>query len=460
LLSFIVNTPILTKGTVTVRDSVRGNGNGRVDPGEQSDLQVELMNSGGGHGYNCHAVLRSSDSRFHILDSTSTYGLIHKGDSASNAADLFVVQADASIPTETAVPCTLHTYADGGYVGAPQVFTIVVGQLRTVDPIPDGPRTPTLYYAYDDVDAGYPARPTYNWIEINGVGTQLSYSQNDVVLLENLPSAFGPFKFYGQRFSQISISADGWICPGNYTTSNFTNVPIPGSGTPPGMICGNWDDLDPASDGTGYIYWYHDAANHRLVVEWDSVAYWNSQSVLDKFEIVFYDTTVTTPSGDNEIVVQYMTANGYSNSTLGIEDPTQAIGIQALYNGTYNRGCAPIAAGRAIAYLTVVPASGVVEQDNLSRVLANTQFVAYPNPFRGMGNIAWSVKAAGNVILKVYDPSGRVVRNLVQSSMKPGRYSVTWDGKANDGRMVSAGIYFYKLETASGKLEQKVIVTR
>jgi flagellar hook assembly protein FlgD len=44
--------------------------------------------------------------------------------------------------------------------------------------------------------------------------------------------------------------------------------------------------------------------------------------------------------------------------------------------------------------------------------------------------------------------------------MKPGRYSVTWDGKANDGRMVSAGIYFYKLETASGKLEQKVIVTR
>ncbi len=460
LISFIVNTPILTKGAVTMRDSARGNGNGRIDPGETSDLQIELCNCGGGHGYNCYAVLRSSDSRFHILDSTSTYGFIHKGDSAGNAADLFVVEADASIPTETAVPCTLYTYADGGYVGAPQVLTIVVGQLRTIDPIPDGPRAPALYYSYDDVDAGYAACPTYNWIEINGVGTQLSYSQNDVVLMEDLPTAFGPLKFYGQRFSQISISADGWICPGNYTTPNFTNVPIPGSGTPPGMICGNWDDLDPAPDGSGYIYWYHDAANHRLIMEWDSVAYWNQTSVKDKFEVIFYDTTVVTPSGDNQIVVQYMTANGYSSSTLGIEDPTQAIGIQALYNATYNRGCAPIAAGRAIAYLTVVPSSGIVAQDNLSGVLANTQFVAYPNPFKGIGNIAWSVKAAGNVVLKVYDPSGRVVRNLVQSSMKPGRYSVTWDGKANDGRMVSAGIYFYKLETASGKLQQKVIVTR
>ena len=108
---------------------------------------------------------------------------------------------------------------------------------------------------------------------------------------------------------------------------------------------------------------------------------------------------------------------------------------------------------------TILP-TGIAEQDNLSSVLANTQFVAYPNPFKGMGNIAWSVKTAGNVTLKVYDASGRVVRNLVQSPMKPGRYRVTWDGKANDGRMVSAGIYFYKLETASGKLEQKVIVTR
>jgi hypothetical protein len=458
IVTFTVGAPVLVRRTVSVRDSATGNGNGRIDPDETAELVITLANTGGGHGYNCQAVLRSADPRLQVLDSLADYGTINRGDSAGNSADRFTVYADGSIPPETPISCALHFTADGGYVGT-AAFNLVVGELRTVDPIPDGPRTPSLYYAYDEVDVGYPAHPTYAWIEINGVGTQLYYAQNDDVLLEDLPTGFGPFKFYGQQFSQISISADGWICPGNYTTSNYTNQPIPGSGTPPGMVCGNWDDLSPYPDGSGYIYWYHDVANHRLVMEWDNVTYWN-QSVTDKFEIIFYDTTVTTPSGDNQIVVQYMTANGYTSSTLGIEDPTQAIGIQALYNGAYNRGCAPIAAGRAIAYLPVEPTSGVVEQDNLSGVLANTRFIAYPNPFKGVGNIAWSVKAAGNVTLKVYDPSGRVVRNLVASSLKPGRYSVTWDGKANDGRMVSAGIYFYQLETATDKLEQKVIVTR
>jgi flagellar hook assembly protein FlgD len=64
------------------------------------------------------------------------------------------------------------------------------------------------------------------------------------------------------------------------------------------------------------------------------------------------------------------------------------------------------------------------------------------------------------VTLKVYDPAGRVVRNLVDAAQKPGHYQITWDGKANDGRAVASGIYFYKLETVSGSSEQKVVVTR
>jgi hypothetical protein len=458
-VTFYVGTPVLNNNGVTVKDSTHGNGNGKIDPGETSELEVELKNAGMGHGYNCWALLRSGDTRFTIDDSVSDYGYIPKGGTANNSAHRFLVTASGSIPMETPITCTLYAYADGGYVSAPQAFTIVVGEMRTVDPIPDGPRTPALYYAYDDVDAGYPGQPTYNWVEINSIGTQLSYPQNDTVLVENLPSAFGPFKFYGQRYTQISISADGWICPGNYTTQYFTNTELPNSNTPPGMICGNWDDLNPAPDGVGYIYWYHDTLNHRLVVEWDSVGYWSQSSVQDKFEIILYDSTLATPSGDNPILVQYKTAAGYSSSTLGIEDPGRTIAIQALYNASYNRGCAPIAAGRAIAYVTTDP-TGIAEDGNLATILANNQFRAYPNPFRGMGNVAWSVKTAGKVTLKVFDPAGRVIRNLVESSMKPGRYAVTWDGKANDGRTVSAGIYFYKLETATDKLEQKVVVTR
>jgi len=61
------------------------------------------------------------------------------------------------------------------------------------------------------------------------------------------------------------------------------------------MICLNWDDLWPTSSGGhGYVYYYHDAANHRFVIEYDSVAYYSQTTVYDKFEAVIYDTTVTT----------------------------------------------------------------------------------------------------------------------------------------------------------------------
>ena len=66
----------------------------------------------------------------------------------------------------------------------------------------------------------------------------------------------------------------------------------------------------------------------------------------------------------------------------------------------------------------------------------------------------------GNVSLKLYDAAGREVRNLVSRGMNPGRYTVTWDGRANNGKRVAEGIYFCKLSTATGMQQQKVIVAR
>jgi hypothetical protein len=460
IVTFFVGTPVLAKQAVTVVDTAHGgNSNGRIDPNETADLMVRIGNTGMGHGYNCHAVLRSGDVRFTVSDSTANYGLIHKGDSASNAADLFTVYADGTIPPETPISCTLHYYADGGYVRA-EPFTIIVGELRATDPIPDGPRTPTLYYAYDDGDALYASRPTFSWVEVNGVGTQLSFAQNDDVTMISIPVGFGPLKFYGQRYTQVSISADGWIACGNYTTSNFTNTALPSSLAPRAAMFLNWDDLKPETEGSGYVYYYHDAANHRFIIEYDSVEYYSS-STRDKFEVVISDTTVATYSGDNAILVQYLTANGYSSTTLGIQDGTMAIGIQGLFDGNYHKACEPIAAGRAILYTTDPPyPTGVADESSVTGDLRKVRLAAYPNPFQGSATIAWGVSIAGNVSLKLYDASGREVRNLVSRGMGPGRYTVTWDGRADNGKRVAEGIYFCKLSTATGMQQQKVIVAR
>ena len=461
VVSLVVGTPVLGKHLVTVVDSAHGgNDNGRIDPNETADLMIRIGNTGLGHGYNCHAVLRSGDARFTVSDSAANYGMIRKGDSASNATDLFTIHADGAIPPETPIPCTLHYYADGGYVRS-EPFTIIVGELRTSDPIPDGPRTPTLYYAYDESDSQYTAHPTYDWVEVNSLGTRITYAQNDDVVLVSLPAEFGPLKFYGQSFTQVSVSADGWISPGNHTNDNYENVGLPDPNNPPGMICANWDDLYPVSGagGAGYVYHYHDSANHRFVIEYDSVRYYSS-SVRDKFEVIIYDTTVATYSGDNAILVQYMTANGYTNSTLGIENPGETVAIQALYNGNYHKAAQPIAAGRAILYTTDPPVTGVADKPGAAGVPVQLTLNVCPNPLRSRATIAWALPVAGRVSIKVYDAAGRVVRDLVSENMDAGRHSATWDGHAADGRRIANGVYFCQLATTVGTRQQKVVIAK
>jgi hypothetical protein len=67
----------------------------------------------------------------------------------------------------------------------------------------------------------------------------------------------------------------------------------------------------------------------------------------------------------------------------------------------------------------------------------------YPNPFNANTNISFSLAEAGNVSLKVYDITGRLVTTLVEGQMDAGEHVVSWDASN-----VSSGVYFYKLATA------------
>ncbi|MFQ5869889.1 MAG: T9SS type A sorting domain-containing protein, partial [Candidatus Zixiibacteriota bacterium] len=67
----------------------------------------------------------------------------------------------------------------------------------------------------------------------------------------------------------------------------------------------------------------------------------------------------------------------------------------------------------------------------------------YPNPFNAETNISYSLAEAGNVSLKVYDISGRLVVTVFEGYQEAGGHTVAWDASG-----VSSGIYFYKLETS------------
>ncbi|MEI7483962.1 MAG: T9SS type A sorting domain-containing protein [Ignavibacteriota bacterium] len=64
----------------------------------------------------------------------------------------------------------------------------------------------------------------------------------------------------------------------------------------------------------------------------------------------------------------------------------------------------------------------------------------YPNPFNPTTKIKIDIARSGDVKIVVYDVMGREVQTLVNESLKPGTYEVSFDGS-----MLNSGVYFYKL---------------
>jgi len=80
----------------------------------------------------------------------------------------------------------------------------------------------------------------------------------------------------------------------------------------------------------------------------------------------------------------------------------------------------------------------------------------YPNPFNPSTNIAFSIKQAQRISLKIYDQTGRLVKNLLDSDMNAGRHELSWNGKNEFGEFVSSGIYYYVLKGKELSQTQKM----
>ena len=84
----------------------------------------------------------------------------------------------------------------------------------------------------------------------------------------------------------------------------------------------------------------------------------------------------------------------------------------------------------------------------------------YPNPFNPSTSIAFGLNGPGQVSLRIYDATGRLVRTLVEESREAGVYHEIWDGRDNGGRAIASGIYFYRLITGDFVQTKKMLLLR
>lgn len=87
---------------------------------------------------------------------------------------------------------------------------------------------------------------------------------------------------------------------------------------------------------------------------------------------------------------------------------------------------------------------GAVEEELLLPV-PNEPRLGAPAVARGSGRIRYALPVSAPVRLEVYDPTGRLVRNLVRGPVPAGEHFLDWDRRDDSGRTLPAGAYLYRL---------------
>jgi hypothetical protein len=84
----------------------------------------------------------------------------------------------------------------------------------------------------------------------------------------------------------------------------------------------------------------------------------------------------------------------------------------------------------------------------------------YPNPLNSQTIIAFTLPAATQVRMEVFDILGRRVATLADGSFPAGRHSLTWDGTGDGARVTGSGLFFCRLTTPDVVQTRKVILLR
>ena len=81
-------------------------------------------------------------------------------------------------------------------------------------------------------------------------------------------------------------------------------------------------------------------------------------------------------------------------------------------------------------------------------------------PFRESSEIRFQLTETSPVSLRIYSADGRSVRQLLHGERAAGYHSVPWDGRDDQGRLLSQGIYFVRFETGGYQMTKRTVLLR
>ena len=79
----------------------------------------------------------------------------------------------------------------------------------------------------------------------------------------------------------------------------------------------------------------------------------------------------------------------------------------------------------------------------------------YPNPFNPTTKFTFELPKAGNISIKIFDATGKVVENMFEGYQMAGKYTADFNASK-----LASGVYFYSLTTEEFRQTRKMVVTK
>jgi hypothetical protein len=459
--------PVLEAGVKNVAE-IFGNNNGIPEPGESIALSVGLVNSLF-DGSDISATLSViNDPTVTVTDGTADYPDIPANSGRDNSADPFTLEIDASADTHF-VDLQIVVETNGGAYTVTDTVSLMIGAPTVLVVDDDGGAAFDTFYtntldsmgvAFDSWDMSvmgpitdqlvYPSfYQAVIWMSGNETNNILT--TEDLAVLTTYMGTGGRLILSGQNIVQDLYnggSPDAFLTEVLHITmqdSNATGRMLFGVD---GDLLGDQLERALISGGNG--------ANNQtspdiIALQPDSLARpW---------------LTYVTPFGATAGV--WMEEIGPSFSYLS-RVVVLGFGFEAV-NRTNPTDTLTVTRGEMMDIMLgfLEPGVGIGDGGPVGEVGMPKAFALgqnYPNPFNPSTTIEFTVPdnqpGAENVLLKIYNLRGQLVKTIVDDNMESGRYVVRWDGRSSNGAAVSSGIYIYRITVGDHVAARKMVLLK
>ncbi len=243
----------------------------------------------------------------------------------------------------------------------------------------------------------------------------------------------------------------GWIVGTSGGIIKTTNAGANWIGQPGPFTTVNYQYVSAVDSNTVYITGYGNGLNTLLAKSTNGGFNWTGSLVSPDKNIRYIDfVNRSTGWASGEKGLLYATTNGGTdwfyqptptNEHLYVNFLDEHTGWLVGNSGVILKTTSGIISGIKVIP-AVTPASHVLYQN-------------YPNPFNPVTKIRFQLSEAGNVIIKVFDITGRELSTLINDRLQPGTYETTFDGSK-----LSSGIYFYSINTGVFSQTKKMVLIR